>query len=48
MAEKVFKKVCYKIKSRYMYIGTPVTRPTMGPISNGRVTGVVASVKLKI
>jgi hypothetical protein len=31
-----------------MYSGTPVTRPTMGPMSDGRVTGVVASVKLKI
>jgi hypothetical protein len=28
--------------------GTPVTRPTMGPMLYGDVTGVVASVKLKI
>jgi hypothetical protein len=31
-----------------MYRGTPITRPTMGSMSDGRVTGVVASVKLKI
>jgi hypothetical protein len=31
-----------------LYSGTPVTRPIMGSMSDGRVTGVVASVKLKI
>jgi hypothetical protein len=31
-----------------LYSGTPVTRPIMGPMSDGRVTGVVASVELKI
>jgi hypothetical protein len=30
------------------YSGTPVTRPIMGPMSDGRVAGVAASVKMKI
>jgi hypothetical protein len=36
------------IKILYINSGTPVTRPTMGPMSYGHVVGVVASVKLKI
>jgi hypothetical protein len=39
---------CIIMLKSAVYSGTPVTRPTMGPMSDGRVTGVVAPVKLKI